>query len=283
MTERIPIKEIETYYEPKTQELLKRYGPGPRVHYHAGIVDKQEPIEVSAQSLKEKIHTSQECILDHIADVCNASSALCGDVIDVGCGLGGGAIFWAQEFGANVTAVTCVPSHIEWISHFATQAGVASKVQPLLCDAVEVPGENCFDSAIALDSSCHMPRKALFARLASLLRPGGRVFITDCFFKDSKYEELFNHHWHAPIGTYEEYRTAAQEAGFQEDMVNDLSKNTERFWALTSMLVKTEATQEDPSPSTAAKSNESFRVHTLVREGLLNGDLGYALLSFSKN
>jgi len=74
------------------------------------------------------------------------------------CGLGGGALFWAQEFGAHVTAVTCVPSHLEWVARFAAQARVASQVHPLLCDALEIPGENCFDAAVAVDSCCHIPR-----------------------------------------------------------------------------------------------------------------------------
>src|SRR5262249_37844792 len=150
-------------------------------------------------------------------------------------------IFWAQEFGARVTAVTCVPSHIEWVARFAAQAGVTSQVRPLLCDALEIPGENCFDAAVAVDSCCHMPRKALFRRLAALLRPGGHVFVTDCFLVRPEYEDLFNRHWHVRIGTMEEYRIAAREAGLCEGPVEELSPRVEYFWAMTFALIQAEA------------------------------------------
>jgi hypothetical protein len=43
-----------------------------------------------------------------------------------------------------------------------------------------VAGENCFDAAVAIDSSAYLVRKEWFRLLKSLLRPGGRVFNIDC-------------------------------------------------------------------------------------------------------
>src|SRR5262249_53537694 len=154
------VPEIVAYYEPKTQDLLRRYGPGPRLHYHTGLVDERELLDVSASVLSNRIVAAQERMLHHAAEVWRAQSTLSGSVLDVGCGLGGGSLFGAQEFGAQVTAVTCVPSHVEWVARFAAQAEVTSRVRPLLCDALEIPGENCFDAAVAVDSCCHIPRTA---------------------------------------------------------------------------------------------------------------------------
>ncbi len=133
--------------------------------FYTGIADEPPPTGEPMHMQYKKIVAAQERMLHYAADIWCASSILCGDVLDAGCGLGGGAIFWAQEFGARVTVVTCVPSHVDWIARFATQAGVESQVRPLLCDAVEVPGESCFDAAVAVDSSCHMPRQALFQEI----------------------------------------------------------------------------------------------------------------------
>jgi len=232
--------------------------------------------------LHQKLVASQERLLYHVADVWSAQSTLCGDVLDVGCGLGGGAIFWAQEFGARVTAVTIAPSHVDWVAQFAAQAGVEPQVRPLLCDALEVPGESCFDAAVAVDSCCHIPRKALFQRLASLLRPGGHIFVTDCFLERPEYEELFNRHWHVRIGTIAEYLAAAWEAGLQEEAVEDLSRRVEHFWAMTLTLIQVEARGKRPNPTAAAKFEESLHAHTLVRQGLADGGFRYALMSFSK-
>mgnify|MGYP001145371246 CR=1 FL=1 len=32
--------EVAAYYDNKTEGILSRYGPGPRVHYHTGMVDE---------------------------------------------------------------------------------------------------------------------------------------------------------------------------------------------------------------------------------------------------
>jgi cyclopropane fatty-acyl-phospholipid synthase-like methyltransferase len=232
--------------------------------------------------LRERLVASQEHILRYAAQVWHAPSTLCGDVLDVGCGLGGGSLFWAQEFGAQVTAVTIVPSHVEWVTRFARQAGVEKQVRPLLCDALEVPGESCYDAAVAVESSCYMPRKVLFRRLAALLRPGGRVFIADYCFEQPEYEEVWRRHWYASIGTISEYLAAGREAGLQVESVEEISHRTEHFWAMTAALIQAEAQEKKLSPMEIKKCEESLRAHTLVRQGLANGGLRYLLMSFSK-
>ena len=33
------LQDVIAYFDSKTHSILKRYGPGPRVHYHTGLVD----------------------------------------------------------------------------------------------------------------------------------------------------------------------------------------------------------------------------------------------------
>ena len=282
MSQEVTLKEVETYYDSKTRDLLHRYGPGPRVHYHTGIADTQSEFGVFPQEIKKDIVASQERILYYAAAMWNAPSFLSGNIVDIGCGLGGGSIFWAQEFGAHVTAVTCVPSHIEIVSRFAMQAGVRASINPLLCDALEVPGEDCYDAAVAIESSCHMNRPALFQRLATLLPTGGRVFIADYFFEEQDYQELWSRHWRAPIGTIDEYLSAALYAGFQADSVKDISHRTESFWELTSTLIQMESLDNEHEREQQEKYEKSLRAHRMVLRGLSTGGMKYALLSFSK-
>jgi cyclopropane fatty-acyl-phospholipid synthase-like methyltransferase len=276
------IQEVAAYYERKTQTILQRYGPGPRVHYHTGLIDEPEPPDASVHTLRQRLFAAQERMLRHATDVWRMRSTPCLDMLDVGCGLGGGTIFWAQEFGARVTAVTIVPSHVDWVAHFAMQARVASQVRPLLCDALEVPGESCFDAAVAVDSCCHLSRKALFRRLAVLLRPGGHVFLTDCFLERPEYEEPFNRYWHTRIGMATEYLTAAREAGLREEVIEDVSSRTEHFWATTCALIQAEAQEQKRNQADEAKLATSLAAHALVRQGLIEGGLRYLLMSFSK-
>jgi tocopherol O-methyltransferase len=279
----VPVEEVATYYDGKTRAILDRYGPGPRVHYHAGIIDHlPNPDVTSSRSLRQRLVEAQERILYYAAEVWRAKSTLSGKVLDVGCGLGGGSIFWAQEFGAQVTALTCVRAHAYLVSRFAASAGVAAQVRPLVCDALEVPGESCFDAAVAVDSSCHLSRREWFRRLSSLLRPGGRVFIQDCFLGRPKYEELFNRHWCTNIGTLTEYLAEADRAGLRAEITEDLSRRTVHFWTTTLALLETEVGHQQQSSNETAAQETSIRMHKFVRQGLLDGGLVYALMSFSK-
>jgi tocopherol O-methyltransferase len=281
-TGRASLEEVRYYYTSKTEAILRRYGPGPRVHYHTGLVDEPGDLQSPAEVLRQRLVQAQERILYHAAEVWQAPSTLYGDVLDVGCGLGGGSLFWAQEFGARVTAVTCVPSHAQLVEQFAARAGVEAKVRTLVADALEVPGQGCFDAIVAVDSSCHLSRREWFRKLFTLLRPGGQVFISDCFLGQREYEEPFNRYWHARIGTISEYLSAAQEAGLRSGVIEDLTSRTEHFWTITLALIKAEAKNEHSSPSEASRRNASVCAHRVLRRGLHNYGLRYALLSFSK-
>jgi tocopherol O-methyltransferase len=278
-------KDVAAYFDAKTEAILKRYGPGPRVHYHTGLVDQAPSPNASAQALRRELVAAQERILCHAARVWDASSNLTGQVLDVGCGLGGGAIYWAQEFGAQVTAVTCVSSHADLTARFATAAGVKSQVCPLLCDASEVPGEERFDAAVAVDSSGYLPRETWLRRLATLLRRGGRVFIIDCFLErlDYEHKETFNSYWHTRIGTIDEYLSAARNAGLTLGSVETISHRTVHFWTTTIALIRAEAKENELSPIETVRQQASLRAHTLVQKALADGSLGYAMMSFSKD
>lgn len=273
------VPEVAEFYEYKTQAVLRRYGPGPRVHYRTGFADDVIPAPTSA-GLRRQIVASQERVLRYAADFWQVRHVPFLDVLDVGCGLGGGAIFWAQEFGARVTAATIAPSHVELVEKFAAQAGVGDLIQPILCDASTVPGKSCFDAAVALDSSDTFPRAPWFRRAAELLRPRGRVFIYDCFLERPEYAEPINRHWCAQIGTLDEYFDAARDVGLRPDLFEDVSARTREFWTLTIALGEAEKREEVLSPWEFARLEESFEVHRLVRQGLYDGGLRYALVSF---
>jgi tocopherol O-methyltransferase len=252
------------------------------VHYHTGFVDDPEPLTTAA-ALRSRLVESQERMLKYATDSWQLGSVEFRDLLDVGCGLGGSAIFWAQKFDARVTAITIAPSHVELVAGFARRAGVESRVTPLLCDASMVPGERCFDAAIAIESSSLFPRRPWFRCLARLLRPAGRVFISDCFVERSEYEEPFNRHWCGQIGRVEEYLDAARECHFGLQMIEDISLRAATFWATTIALIRVEARDPNAGPREGLKARESLEVHSLMRRGLLDGGLRHVLMSFTKD
>ncbi len=282
MTSAPSLQDVITYFDRKTISILDRYGPGPRVHYHTGLVDSPLGSHTSVPQLKRALVEGQELMLRQAVEAWDASTRLSGEILDVGCGLGGGAIFWAQEFSAEVTAVTCVPSHGELVARFATEAGVGSKVRPLVCDAALVPGENRFDAVVAVDSSGYLARDEWFARMAALLRPGGSVFIIDCFLEDLRYAELFNRHWRTRIGTIGEYRAAARESGLRSEAIADVTGRTVHFWTTTLALMEAESKSAGGAATDESRYAASRQAHGMVRDGLMNGGLRYALIAFAK-
>ena len=275
-------QKVATFYEQKTQAVLRRFGPGPRVHYRTGFVDGPVKATTIAE-LRDELVAGQERVLYHAGGFWELRRVTFRDVLDAGCGLGGGAIFWAQEFGAHVTAATIVPSHVELVGKFAALAGVEPLVQPILCDALTVPGESCFDAALALDSSDTFPRAPWFHRLAALLRPQGHVFIYDCFLENREYADPINRHWCAMIGTFDEYVDAARAAGFRLERFEDVSHRTREFWTLTIALYEAEKREGMLNPWERARFKEALEVHALMRRGLYDGGLRYALVSFVKS
>jgi cyclopropane fatty-acyl-phospholipid synthase-like methyltransferase len=275
------MEQVVGYYERKTQAILRRYGPGPRVHFHTGFADEPRP-RMAAAELRSRLCESQERMVKDSADAWQLRSVAFREVLDVGCGLGGGAIFWAENFGSDVTAITNVPSHVNLVATFSAQAGVRPQVHPFLCDALEVPGKSRFDAIIAIDSSCHLSRRAWFRRVAQLLRQGGHLFIADCFLERNEYRAPFDRHWRAQIGTIKEYLAAAQEAQLTLRMSEDVSQPAANFWTTTIALIRAEAQERRVSISEGAEPRESLQIHSLMRQGLLHGGLRHQLLSFTK-
>jgi SAM-dependent methyltransferase len=270
------------YYDGKTQAILDRYGPGPRVHYHTGLMDGPPSPGLRPEQYREQLVASQEWMLRYASQAWRLRTIPFSEVLDVGCGLGGGAIWLAQEFGALVTGVTIAATHVSMINRFAAEAGVSSLVRPLVCDALTVPGENCFDMALAIDSSSSFDRRPWFHRLHKLLRAAGRVFIFDCFLGRPEYEEPFNRHWCARIGSVGEYARAAREAGFRLEAFEDVSRQARHFWSTTIALIRAEARDARPGCSEGRTLEESLSIHDLVRKGLDDGGLTHMLLSFRK-
>ena len=214
---------------------MEKYGPGPRVHFHTGIIDPKiinKPTS-SVEDIKEQLVRSQERLLQVANRFWDAKQNLTGDILDVGCGLGGTSIYIAQEYGVNVYALTNVPGHIPLIGKFSKQAEVDDRVTPILGDACSIPGEKVYDAALAIESSCYLDRSAWFQHLDKRIRKGGCVFIVDCFTRNAETRESFDAYWLTRIGTLAEYVTFSEQANFRIEGLKDITSETAQFWRLS--------------------------------------------------
>ncbi len=100
-------------------------------------------------------------------------------LLDIGCGWGGLAIFAARNFGVKVTGVTLSHQQAALASARAREAGLADAVKIELRDYREVIQPEGFDAIVSVGMSEHVGRTHLeeyFKKAWSLLRPGG-VFL----------------------------------------------------------------------------------------------------------
>ncbi|WP_073449757.1 SAM-dependent methyltransferase [Streptomyces yunnanensis] len=225
---------VTSYYNDLTAKLLDKYGPGPDIHYHLGLYeDGKAPVhsaEASPEEIRASIVQGQRRHLDRAAQIWNAKERFTGSVLDVGCGLGGGSIFWARTFGADVTAVTFAEAHPPLISEFARVAGCEEKVRIVVSDACEIPADEVFDTVVAIESTCCFPLEPWFRNLARLLKPGGSVCVEDVMPLRPHGAPVWSDYYYTRPHTLQEYADAAHAAGFELVDDVDITAQAAPFW-----------------------------------------------------
>lgn len=98
------------------------------------------------------------------------------ELLDIGSGWGGLAIYAAQNYGVRVTGITLSPAQLGLARMRAEAAGVADQVSFELRDYRDLPLHQTFDKIASVGMVEHVGRVKLpgyFAEAYRLLRPGG--------------------------------------------------------------------------------------------------------------
>ncbi|MEU5808723.1 MULTISPECIES: SAM-dependent methyltransferase [unclassified Streptomyces] len=258
--------QVPLYYTRKTADILHKYGPGPRVHFHMGLFGPGATpnTTVTQRVIKRRIVESQEAIVEHAARAWGAYANPPGRLLDIGCGVGGGSLYWAQEHGAHVTGLTVAADHIPVIQDFARQAGVADRVTPLLADVHEYTGGGDFDGAYANESSGYMDRGRLFQVVASCLKPGGWFGIQEHFICRPEWTEFIDGYYKTRLGTLTEYLRAAETAGFELEQDEDVTDRVAEFWVQSMAWNTAELDRVELQGARSAWSRERLQESTIT-------------------
>jgi len=104
-------------------------------------------------------------------------------VLDVGCGVGGSAIWLAQNIGCEVVGIDINPSFINISRREAGKRNLDNLVsfhEMNFCQTAF--RENDFDIVWAVESSCHAEDKQAFLmEMSRILKPGGHIVIADAY------------------------------------------------------------------------------------------------------
>ena len=124
---------------------------------------------------QKALHALNPARLAYVAERINLDGA---HVLDVGCG--GGLLSEAlARAGAQVTAIDLAPDLVKVATLHRLESGVEVdyRLQSAEALAAEMPG--AFDSITCMEMLEHVPDpQAILAASATLLRPGGRLFVS---------------------------------------------------------------------------------------------------------
>ena len=161
-------------------------------------------------------------------------------LLDAGCGVGGSAIWLAENRGAEVVGITPVASQVSRARGYARRRGVDGLVMFEQQDYLATPYEDAsFDVVWAQESVTHTEYKdAFLAEAFRLLRPGGRLVVADFFRVRRPYNEADERQllgaladWAAPdLSTVGEFDAWARQAGFVDIAWRDITDNVRRSW-----------------------------------------------------
>ncbi|XP_068647147.1 phosphoethanolamine N-methyltransferase 1-like [Aristolochia californica] len=100
-------------------------------------------------------------------------------VLDVGCGIGGGDIYMAEEFSVDVTGIDLSVNMISFALEHAIGRQCSVEFEVADCTKKTYP-DNTFDVIYSRDTILHIQDKpALFRSFFKWLKPGGKVLISD--------------------------------------------------------------------------------------------------------
>jgi len=102
-------------------------------------------------------------------------------LLDIGCGIGGPARYFATEFGCRVTGIDLTDEYIEAASLLTKKIGLSDRVAFDCGDATALPYDDAsFDMAWALNVTMNIEDRAgFYAGVHRVLKPGGRFCISE--------------------------------------------------------------------------------------------------------
>jgi len=183
-------------------------------------------------------------------------------VLDLGCGPGKPGVRLARASGAELIGISISTEDVRLANERARAEGLHDRARFQHANMMALPFEdNSFDHVMAIESIVHIPDRAqVLTEVARVLRPGGRVVLTDFVVRgdaaknrgayyDQTLVEVFDSWRTAPPVTAEDYRSFATTAGLVVDEINDITENVKYTGLKTYLALREYARTHDLPPA----------------------------------
>lgn len=158
-----------------------------------------------------------------------------GKWLDVGCGVGGPATYFAgKNDRIDITGINITPAQVERAIKNADKKGLSHRVRFQIGDACNMPfrENHLFDGLYAIETAFHFPDKPAFIREARrVLKPGAPFACADMVMREEGVEtadQFWSRLFHKYLGimnmyTVSEWRKIMEDAGFSDFSVEDVT------------------------------------------------------------
>jgi len=168
-----------------------------------------------------------------------------GQILDVGCGLGGSSLYLAEKYQAQVTGITLSPVQANRAKVRAESQGLGDRTSFLVADALAMPfADQSFDLVWSLESAEHFPDKKQFLQEACrVLKPGGLLLLATWCHRppttatgeltpqeQRHLAEIYRVYCLPPVVSIVDYENLAQGVNFQQIRTADWSSSVAPFW-----------------------------------------------------
>jgi SAM-dependent methyltransferase len=266
---------VEFSYVDSALEHLEAGGQPPPFwrHFHWGLFDQPERPDDSP----ERYFAAAEAMTHHVVEAAGVTAGR--RVLDVGCGFGGTLdLVRSRHAGCRLVGLNIDERQVRWASRLV---GAGDPVIPFVtADGCRLPvADGSLDHVLAVECVFHFPsRKAFFAEVARVLRPGGTLALSDFLMapgalagvasRMSRGDDWYGH-MAKPL-TSQGYERLARRTGLEPVSDDDVNARTLPTYAALRRLAAEDA------------SSDGVTSIDGIEELARAGDLAYHVLAFRR-
>ena len=212
-------------------------------------------------------------------------------VLDIGCGVGGSALWLADNFGCPALGITISPVQARMAARKAKARGLSDRVRFEVNDANQwKPEPESVDVVWIMESSEHFPDKEyFFKRCALALRPGGTLAVCAWLRRDGEMRAgeqklvatIAEAMMSASLDSLSDYRSWMLAAGLKVTAAEDITQQVAPTWEHCARLEKNPMLRF-LIRFTDCPTQRFVKAFPLMREAYASGAMAFGLFVATK-